>query len=229
MGNNYHFIEDVVLRKYMRETFKKESLMIGTNYEIVCSLLIKSLFEELSGSPCMVGFRVKQSYVNEFHGPTLTTEQCVIFFNKIVEENSETDFCVAPIQSYNTERNEIHSWTFQLKRFGNFQDEKDTQGLIKYLENIKSRYAKNGSALVIFFDGHRGIDLKSVCNNARLKDFPFKTIFIINVNKDDDNSWYVDMGQIWPIYGYNKYDAVHAIKEGKLYNISKGRKNIEVS
>lgn len=65
---------------------------------------------------------------------------------------------------------------------------------------MKNKYSKNKSAVVIFFDGHKGIDISTICGDERLKDFPFETIFFIEVNKDKNNFWHMNIGQMWPIY-----------------------------
>ena len=213
------YVEESVLRQYIKDTFKLKDLDTGSNYELVCALLIKILFEEIHGVKCLIGFETRELN-SEIKYKPMDTKTCRSFFEKGVNKNTPVDFCISPILSYNEKRNKIFAWTFQAKRFGEFQNEKNTNGLINYLAKIKNRYSKIKSALVIFFDGHKFIDLKKVCKDEKLKDFPFETIFFIDINKDNNNYWHLNMGQLWPVCGYNAYDAVKAIKEGILEDVS---------
>ncbi|MCK4386876.1 MAG: hypothetical protein KAV41_02220 [Candidatus Pacebacteria bacterium] len=220
MNTKCCYINDFVLRKYISETYKKESLLLGSGYEVVCALLMKLLLEEIYKTECLIGFKTKQTYDRNKHNLITSTKQCKNFFKNIEDKDTLIDFSISPIHSYSKKRNKIYAWTFQAKRFGRFQDKKDTNGLIEYLFVFKRKYAKTNSALVIFFDGHKGINPEKVCHSKKLKDFPFETIFFIDTNTDKTGHWYLKMGQMWPVYGYNAYDVYKAIKEGVLENIS---------
>ncbi|MCK5044830.1 hypothetical protein KAR26_03860 [Candidatus Parcubacteria bacterium] len=215
----YCYVEESVLRQHIRDTFQLKDLITGSNYELVCALLIKILFEEIQNTECMIGFKTRE-LDNDIKYKLADTKSCKDFFEKGADKDTPVDFCISPILSYNKTRNKIFAWTFQVKRFGKFQNKKNTNGLIDYIAKIKNKYPKMTSALVIFFDGHKIINLKKVCKDKKLKDFPFETIFFIDINNDKQNYWYVNMGQLWPVYGYNAYDAVKAIKEGVLENVS---------
>lgn len=220
MGENYCYIEDSVLRQYIKDNFVIENFSIGSDYELVCALLMKILFEELHNTPCLIGFKTKKTYGLPIHAPITDHKICKNFLERYLDKDTPVDFCVSPVLSFNQKRNKIFAWTFQAKRFGKFQDAKDTNGLIDYLIKIKNKYARTNSILVIFFDGHKGLNLRAVCNDERLKDFPFEAIFFIEINEDKDAYWRVNMGQLWPVYGYNAYDATKAVRDGILANVS---------
>lgn len=220
MSGNYCYIDDKVLRSYIKETFELQDLLIGSKYELICALLIKALFQELYRVECLIGFKVKQTYSETKHKAIADTVGCKKFFKEIEDKDTPVDFCISPVYSFNQKRDKISGWTFQAKRFGKFQDKKDTVGLIEYLEKIEKKYAKTDSALVIFFDGHKGINLEQIYKDSKLGNFPFESIFFIEINQDKNKYWHLKMGQIWPIYGYNAYDVIKAIKNGILENIS---------
>jgi len=85
--------------------------------------------------------------------------------------------------------------------------------LLQFLIGLKKKYSKTNSSLVIFFDGHRGINLEAICRSIEIDDFPFQSILFIEVNKNKEDVWILRMGQIWPTYGYNEYDPIKAIKQ----------------
>lgn len=220
MDAAFAFVEDHVLRNYIKETFGPNDLFIGSNYELVCALLIKLLFEDLYSAECMIGFKCKRTYDKSAHVPLTNKESCKYFFENIVDDDTHIDFCVSPITTFNDKRNKIFSWTFQVKRFGKFQNQKSTDGFLNYLLKVKTQYAPNDSALVVFFDGHKGINSEQISKDIRLSSFPFTAIFFIDINKDKSEFWRLCLGQLWPIPGYNAYDAIKALKEGVLENVS---------
>lgn len=224
MNNNCTYIEDKILRDYMK-TFSLQNLLIGTGYEILCALLIKLLFEEIFKVSCLIGFKIKPKYIDKHISPK-TVEEFDIFLRKFADNDSLFDFVVGIISSFNEKRKKIAGWSFQIKRFGKYQSEKDTTGLINFLKDLKNKYPQNSSSLVIFFDGHKGINPKVVCESEELKNFPFNSIFMIEVNKTNtgDKQWVLHMGNLWPIYGYNEYDPVEAIKRGVLRKINRAKK-----
>lgn len=220
MNGNYSYIDDTVLRKYIKEHFSLKDLYTGSNYEIVCALLMKSLFENIYHSSCLIGFKCKTSYDYKNHVAITNSQLCRNFFKVIADKDTPIDFCISPIESFDKNRNKIFGWTFQAKRFGHFQNEKDTEGLIKYLCKIKRSYSKSDSALVIFFDGSEKISPKKISIDERLNDFPFEKVFFIHINNNSNGFWYVKLGQLWPISGCNVYKAIEAIKDGVLENVS---------
>lgn len=216
-NGNYHYFKDDLLRRYIKKDASMRTIN-GSKYEILCGLLIKIFFEKLHNVDCLLGFKVKQKYLGTLPMPTDNLEDCITFFNKNIDNDSQIDFLVSPVKSFNKKLNRIDGWAFQLKRFGQFQTEKNTDGLLKFFESLKSKYQKNKANLVIFFDGHKGINLEKICKSEVLKeDFPFDSIFFIEFNhRIEDKKFVLRIGFLWPIYGYNEYDPAKAVKEGLL-------------
>jgi hypothetical protein len=176
-------------------------------------------FEEKFKVKNLIGFKAKTNKFTKSKEKFLNLKDFELFLANHIDSDSEIDFIISPIKTYKKQLNRISGWAFQLKRFGYFQDKKDTDGLIEFLEGMKRKYSKNDSNLVIFFDGHKGISLKKICHSEKLKDFPFASIMVINMNIRTAKKGSVDIGHLWPIYGYNRYDAIEALKNMTLKSI----------
>lgn len=189
----------------------------GRAYEVFCSLLIKLYFEKQFNTKCLTGFKIKSNLAKDFSLTANNVEDLEEFQKIYADTDTDIDFSVFPINTYNEKINRNKAWGFQLKRFGHFHAKQDTGGLIDYLKDIKKKYSKSLTNLVLFLDGNERISLNKICNHEDLKDFPFHTIMYVSIYPaSDKNPVGIEMGYMWPIFGHNVFDAKDALKKFKL-------------
>jgi hypothetical protein len=203
-GDTHIYVDERTLREYFVENFKDVK---GKGYEISAAVMLKNFFEKECGVPCLIGFKIKDKYEGYYskRSGIMTVADIKTLLEMHKDEDSSTDLVISPITTFRGNKNA--AWVIQLKRFGYHQHEKDTNGLIKMLENIAKKYSPSSAFLVILFDGHQGISLKKTRDHFMNKNFPFSRLLFINPNQDEQKDWFVDIGEILPGYGYNRYRA----------------------
>lgn len=197
------YVDDKTLRKYASENFKDVN---GKAYEISAAIILKWFFEKINQVECVIGFKIKQKYIDYYKNRygEMTVSDIKLLLETHKDEDSITDVVISPIDTFHKNKNS--GWVIQLKRFGQFQKNKNTEGLIEFLDCATSKYTKSSAFLVILFDGHKGIDVEKVNAHFKTRDFPFSKILFININKECDDSWCIDIGEFFPNYGYNRYE-----------------------
>ncbi len=204
MDGRYVYVEQKIIWQYINKYGDK---LLGRDNELLAASILKSFFEKRHRTKCMIGFKLDEKYCNIYSKKTkpLTLEEMKELFEHHSDENGPVDFSISPIASV---RNRKHSaWVFQLKRFGHFQKEKGPEGLIKLIEGVRDKYAKCGVSLVILLDGHKGTIGADTLKNVDMTNFPFQEIMFIRGDKNDDGIFMMQVGHLWPVFGYNEYDA----------------------
>jgi len=106
MNDNYCYVDEKVLDSYIKKYFNKENLLIGSDYEVLCALLIRLFCEDLYKLDCLISFKLKQKYTKEQVSPK-NQEECKFFFKNIVDNDTPVDFAVSPLVTFNQKRNTI--------------------------------------------------------------------------------------------------------------------------
>jgi len=209
MRDEYIYIDEKTIRQYISLHDRK---LLGKDYELGVAIILKGFFELKKGFDCRIGLKLNPKYRELYIGRTevLTFEEAKIFIEKHSLESDPVDVGISP--TVKSSQNIGIVWPIQLKRFGYFQKEKDTIGLIKFLSKIGDRYAKSSIILVVFFDEHIGFDQRIVCDYFRLKDFPFERILFIDTNQNSEGVWKFHIGELWPNYDLNEYDIGDLVK-----------------
>jgi len=209
MNDEYIYLKEKTLRRYIAQNERK---LYGKEYEFGAAIILKNFYQLEKGLDCVIGFKINPKYRNLYVNriESISDEEVKTLLEKHTLENDPVDIGISP--SIKLANNRSIVWPFQLKRFGHYQNEKDTKGLIKFFSKIRDKYSKSSIVLAIFFDGHKGIDLEEVWNKIKLQDFPFKRIMFINTDKNPDGIWKFHIGELWPNYGYNEYDINDLVK-----------------
>ncbi|MBI2111415.1 MAG: hypothetical protein HYT44_03420 [Nitrosarchaeum sp.] len=129
-----------------------------------------------------------------------------------MKEDDDVDVVFALESQLKTSK-EISPICIQLKRFGHYQYQKDTEAMIEFLNTIKLKYGPSHSALVIFFDGHKGINVEKVHKDINWLGFPFTRVMFINTTKNEAGVWKFHIGEFWPTWGYNEYNPDDLVKQ----------------
>ncbi|MCK4781496.1 hypothetical protein KAS79_01030 [Candidatus Parcubacteria bacterium] len=210
MHGDYIYLDDKTIRLYIKKYGKR---LMGKDYELGAAIILKGFFEIENGFDCVVGIKLNPKYLKyyEKNSKPLTVDEAKDLIEIHNEENDLVDVAISPVGSFYGKKNV--AWIFQLKRFGHFQKEKDTKGLIHLLSKIQKKYTKSSAILVIFFDGHKGINLEKTARSIYITGFPFSKIMFINTNKNKDGVWKIHIGEIWPNYGYNEYNPRKLVKK----------------
>lgn len=209
MHGSFVYLDEKTIRLYIKEYGRK---LDGKDYELAAAVILKGFFEKENNIKCAIGIKLNPRYYKLYQSNTkpLTLAEAKNLIELHNDENDVVDVAISPINSLRG--NKSAAWIFQLKRFGSFQTEKDTEGLIKFLTKIQKSYAKTNTILVIFFDGHKGISIIKAHEHIKKTDFPFSRVMFINTNKNDKNIWKINIGEMWPTCGYNEYDPYDLIE-----------------
>ncbi len=210
MYDEYVYVDEKTIRLYIGKHGRK---LLGKDYELGAAVILKNFFEIESGSKCLIGVRLNpkhRQHYKERRPGSLTVGEVKDLIERHVLEDDLIDIAISPIESFHKNKNT--AWIIQLKRFGHFQKEKSTKGLIQLLLKTKNKYPNNPAFLVIFFDGHKGIKLREVSNYINKTGFPFSKIMFINTTKNKEDAWKINIGEIWPNYGYNEYEPRDLVK-----------------
>lgn len=210
MNESFVYLDEKTIRLYIKKYGRK---LDGKDYELGAAVILKGFFEKENNFKCVIGVKLNPHYSKLYQNniKPLTLEEAKNLIEIHNDENDIVDIAISPINSFKGNKNT--AWTFQLKRFGSFQTEKDTEGLIKFLTKIQKSYAKSKTILVIFFDGHEGINIRKTHEYIEKTGFPFSKIMFINTNKNKKNVWKIYIGEIWPNFGYNEYDPHDLVKD----------------
>lgn len=206
-------VEDQIIQSYVKDYGKK---LLGKDYELLTAIVLKNFFRITYGCDSRIGVKINPKYENFYKKDhPLTLEQAKILLEQHKDENDPTDFVICPIdniRSLGPNRLEAKAWAFQAKRFGNFQTEKNTDGLKEFLTEISKKYSKTKITLVIFFDGHKGININEAWKHIGTLDFPFREVMLINTSKNENGEWKMHVGELWPNRGYNEYEPTQLVR-----------------
>lgn len=139
MTGQYVYVQEKTIRKYIKVYGRK---LLGKEYELGAGVILKNFFEKEVGLNFKIGLKLKSKYSELYKNinEDINIHQLKEIIEKHVDQDNPADIAISPI--LNLPGFENLGWTFQLKRFGHFQIEKDTEGLIKYLRSIKKKYSK---------------------------------------------------------------------------------------
>lgn len=200
----YIYFDEKILREYIGEF---DPNLSSKGYEIGAGIIMKRFFELENKCECALGIKLQSKYSEFYKGrdPKLfTVEEFQQFIKKYSDQDDPFDVVVSPLPSFRGNLNS--AWRLQFKRFGYFQKDKTTEGLINLLAKIVTKYAKAKGFLVLLFDGHKGLKIKDVHMYLKSVDFPFSRVLFINPQKKEGD-WIISIGELWPGYGYNDYNA----------------------
>lgn len=204
MKEPYLYFEVEMLKKYIK--FLNKGLL-GTDYELMTAIIMRSFFKTITKSEYKIGFRLKDSYVSFYQGNQefVNFETFKRFYENHKEENIDSDFALLP-------RNKsLSPIILQAKRFGKFQKDNKTEGFIDFLKKIEKKYSKTNTTLIIFFDGHKGLNIFDAHQYLKSIEFPFRNVMFINGDKNDNGDWKLYIGEIYPSFGYNEYEPTDMI------------------
>jgi len=209
MRDEYIYMDEKTIRQYISLDDKK---LLGKDYELGAAIILKGFFELENGFDCKIGLKLNPKYRLLYTGRTKasTVEEAKIFIEQHSLESDPVDVVIS--STVESSQNHRIVWPIQLKRFGHFQKEKNTKGLIKFLSKIGDRYTKSSIILVVFFDEHIGFDPKGVFDHFESKDFPFARILFIDTNKNSEGVLKFHIGELWPTYSCNEYDIGDLLK-----------------
>lgn len=209
MYDKYVYLGEKALREYLGKYGKG---LLGKDYEIATAIILKRFFEVEFGGIHIIGFKIKENtgpYLGRINPKNIEEVRDIV--EKYRDENDLSDFSIAPLKNFKGDKNS--AWIIQTKRFGKFQNNKDTGGLKDFLLKIKKKYTDTPAILAILFDGHEGLELKELSDYVESMSFPFSRILFVNTNQDEKKEWYIEVGEIWPNYGYNRYSAEKIIRK----------------
>jgi hypothetical protein len=206
-------IEDGQIQTYAKAHDDK---LLGKNYELLAAIVLKNFFRIAYKLKSKIGIKIKPKYSSYYNKDTpLNPEEIRVLLEEHRDEDDPMDFVICPmgmIRSFGENRLEAKAWAFQVKRFGYFQQTRDTSELKAVLTKISKQYAKTKVTLVIFFDGHRGIKIDEIHEHIRKIDFPFREVMFIDTGKNEKDEWKMRVGELWPNKGYNEYEPTDLAK-----------------
>ncbi len=207
-------IDDVQVKKYLK-SFTKEDFALGKEYELIAALILKNWFQITYKIKCKIGLKIQQKYLQACNKNPVSLEETKKLFELYRNEDDPIDFVICPLSvirlSHST-RLSSKAWAFQVKRFGKFQETKDTEGLRNFLTHISKKYSQSKLTLVIFFDGHKGINPQAVNDHIKTLTFPFREVMFINTSKNEKAEWKMHIGEFWLNWGYNEYEPSELFK-----------------
>ncbi len=204
MYDRYVYLDNQTVREYIDKCGNK---MLGKEYELGAGIFMTRFFEIENKETCVLGIKIQDRYRNYYRdrkAGALSFEEAKVLIEKHKDEDDPFDMAVAPVSGFKGTKNS--AWRLQFKRFGHYQQNKTTSGLIDTLSKIKASYSPTSGFLTFLFDGHKGLDLESVHEHLVIHGCPFSKVLFINPAKEDDDEWVIKIGEIWPGYGHNNYD-----------------------
>lgn len=146
-----------------------------------------------------IGFAVKSDYFRQITGKEVNFEHLSNVINNMKEDNTPIDMIISRYDIDSIPKRNFYSkaWAFQIKRFIERPGDDPAEKLIKYLNvDIKKKYSKINSRLLILFEIVNQIDLAKVADSFDSKDFPFTHVQFISF--DFINQQKIVYGDIWP-------------------------------
>lgn len=196
------------------KSFKKENFASGKEYELIAALIMKNWFRITYKVDCKIGIKINPKYARNDHR-NLSFEEVKDLIEIYKDENDPMDFVVCPLDAIYSKfesRLSAKAWAFQVKRFGEFQNDKTTEGLKRNLSEISKKYSQSKITLVFFFDGHKGVDPQAINSHIKTLNFPFREVMFINTSKNSEGIWKMNVGEFWPNWGYNEYEPTELVK-----------------
>jgi hypothetical protein len=211
MKEPYLYFEKELISEYINEYGQR---LLGNDYEFMTAFILRGFFKIVTNIDYKIGFRLKDKFVQYYEHNTnlVNLESFKTFIENHKDENIDSDFALLPFDNQNNIQIPI---IIQAKRFGHFQKDKSSESLIELLKKVKNRYTNTDTILAIFFDGHRGINIRQAHNYLIEIGFPFKLVLFIQTNKDDNDEWKMYIGEIYPNFGYNEYDPYEIMEKKK--------------
>lgn len=202
MKHPYLYFEAKLIKEYMKE---KGGFLPRNNYELLTAIILRAFFKSINDIDYKIGFSLKDKYVSfyEKNQDLVNFDSFKNFFEKHKNEDLDSDFLLIP---RNPDEKKFQPIVLQAKRFGHFQKDKSTESLITFLKKITKKYSKTETILVLFFDGHKGLDIQNIHNYLKSIDFPFSRLMFIQINKNEHDEWKMYIGEVFPSFGYNEYD-----------------------
>jgi len=171
------------------------------DYELILAVVLKNFCEKQWERKCVIGFELKADTLRKLPSRGTVTLVQLRDTLKEVNEDSLIDFVIATEELIDGKRQGVN---FQAKRFGIGRKIKDTKEIIDYIQSL--RYTKSKTTLVIALDQGVEIEWRRLRDSID-KDFPFERLMFIHMQ--NNKVW---IGEIYPNYGVNDYEAVDIIK-----------------
>lgn len=196
MNERFVFLDDSVLRKYLKDTMDIKVLTSGSYYELVTAFFVNALYTNIYKEGSIIGFPAK---LPPSHGQRLdNTQECEDFFQNSALEDTIIDFILAPVETFNLKKKVHSALIFQVKRFGVKENAKDTVSLVEYIRNLKNKYPKTNTNLILVIDVSNGIDLNKVVELLKREELPFRSVQYLHFRFIEDGAVHAELGYLWP-------------------------------
>jgi hypothetical protein len=165
------------------------------NFEFIAALLMQRLYEEQWRAATMIGFYLTNEYA-DLLSATDSPDRTLLMdaLENGIQEDNQIDFVIACDDGIQE---------FQLKRFGMKGQQGDTEGLIRYLNELKAHYAPTDAACLVALAEFASIDLPSVKSGVEQETFPFTELLLIGIESDKFLIAGMFPNEGWSVYDLN--------------------------
>ncbi len=193
--DEYVFVERSTIRDFLRKFGHGPG---SKDYELVIAIVLSKFFEDLWKSPTLIGFELKKNKTNLVpKKSTFSAAEIETVFRSYLESATPVD--IAIVKGTLTDH-ESKGPAFQLKRFGKNPNEKSTQDLIRFINNIPNKYAKTPVSLLLVLEFGGEIDTDEIRRSIITTSYPLDSIkFILKFEKT------VTIGEFWPNPGMTEF------------------------
>lgn len=146
-----------------------------------------------------IGFAVKSDAYRRLTSEQIDFERLSNVINNMKEDNTPIDMIISPYDIDHIPLRNFNSraWSFQIKRFIERPGDDPTEKLIQYLNvDIKKKYSKVNSRLLILFELVQNLNLVKVADSFDPTNFPFTHVQFISFDFIDQEK--IEFGDIWP-------------------------------
>jgi hypothetical protein len=142
---------------------------------------------------CFIGFPIKNSKVNSIDQVGFSgIEDIKKVINEKIEQDHDVDILI--VKNRSIDAFDMTGIGFQIKRFDRHQSDKTTDGIIKFIQDLK--YGKTDTGLVILLATGMGTEFSKVRSSIDFEKFPFSGLYFTGLYGDT-----MKFIEVWPNYG----------------------------
>jgi hypothetical protein len=192
--SQYIFLDISTVRRLVAEKKKQDSYRTE---ELIVAIFLCKFCEKFWKAECAIGFPLKNSQASSIPmvGSSNFKELKDILDAK-TEQAHDIDVLIVKNTPENSKRT---GQGFQIKRFNTYQKDLTTEGLIKFIKNL--RYAKTETALVILLEIGEATKFTKIRDSIDFMKFPFSALYFVTLH---DNI--LKFIEVWPNLGKEELD-----------------------
>ncbi|MDR3582360.1 MAG: hypothetical protein P4L67_03755 [Candidatus Pacebacteria bacterium] len=183
------FLDVTTVKRLITEKDKKDRYKVD---ELIVAIFLANFCEKLWKAKCSIGFPLKNSQA-DFISPinNFNFKEIRDLLNTKIEQDHDVDVVIVYNVADNSKR---AGQSFQIKRFNTYQPDLTTNGLIKFIQELK--YEKTDTALIILLETGRSIKFTQIRNAIDFEHFPFSALCFVGLYGN-----ILKFVEVWPDLG----------------------------